>query len=47
MRPTKTPYRVVPMSNNFGYQIHAGDGRGKLRIIATCAAPHGGGAFER
>ena len=46
MKPTKTPYRVVPMDNKYGYQICAGEGRGNLRIIATCTAPHGGAGVK-
>ncbi|MGF6996922.1 hypothetical protein [Paraburkholderia sp. GAS32] len=46
MKPTKTPYRVVPMDNKYGYQIHAGEGRGNLRIIATCTSPHGGAGIK-
>lgn len=34
------------MDNKFGYQVCAGEGRGNLRIIATCAAPHGGGGVK-
>jgi len=46
LKPTKTPYRVVPMDNKYGYQIHAGRGRGNLRIIATCTAPDGGAGIK-
>lgn len=47
MQPTKTPYRVVPMDNKYGYQIQSGgEKRGTLRIVATCAAPEGGAGIK-
>lgn len=42
---TPTPYRYEAMDNQYGYRIYAGE-KQKLRIVATCTAPHGGAGIE-
>lgn len=35
------------MDNKYGYRIYSGGGKkGTLRIVATCAAPHGGAGMK-